>query len=159
MTEFGVAVDLDTPAEELERRWKLELVVRAHSIPHLHSLHELDQRPDSRTLLWSLALELPLIARALVPRDALRLRLEERFTDGESEFLLHSMGLPQQAAVARGMLRFVDEGRGGRFQVQGRLHVDPAAVRIPASLLGPQIEIRAARALERAFTHLGRSLA
>lgn len=143
------------------RRWRDEIVERAAHIPHVHRLRERERTELRRLLEWAIDLEVPLLARAFVPSDALVLELDEQWDEPAlaCAWSLRSRGLPEQAACANGSLRFDATG----LLVTGDVTVDLAALpRVPPALAktaGPSLERTLARAIEQAWSQLARSIA
>lgn len=141
-------------------RWRDEIDRRAARIPLVRNVRERYRaaRGSSlrRELEWALAVELPLLARALVPPEALRFALAEEWDEErlDGTWALRSLGLPEDAASARGEMRFDEEG----LVVQGEVVIDPAAVPPLARASTPALERAIARAIERGFRELAGTL-
>ena len=119
------------------RRWRDELVQRAAGLPHVRTLHEPERREDGEKLFrvveCCLDLEVPLVARPFLPKDALLLELAEQLDERAlaCTWTLRSRGLPQEAVRASGLLRFDD----GLLLVEGEALVDPGVrPQIPPAL-------------------------
>ena len=142
------------------RRWRDEIVHRAASLPNVRRLRERERTELRRLLEWALDVEIPLVARAFVPSDALVLELDEQWDDQAPgcAWQLRSRGLPEGAACANGLLRFDDTG----LLVTGDVTVDLAAVpHLPPALArsaGPALERSLARAIENAWGQLARTM-
>ena len=132
-------------------RWRDEIVRRAAAIPLVRDVRERNRAATEtrlrRELEWALVVDLPLMARALVPPDALSFALAEEW-DEETlacSWSLRSLGLPEGAASARGAMRFADTG----LLVDGEVTIDPASVPPVARGTTPALAQAIAPALER----------
>ena len=143
------------------RRWRDELVHRAGRLPHVRQLRERERTELRRLLEWALELEIPLVARAFVPNEALVLELAEEWDEDAlgCNWALRSRGLPQEAACASGVLRFDVTG----LRVTGDVTVDLSALpNLPPALArsaGPALERGLTNVIERAWAQLARTLA
>lgn len=158
-------------AEQAFGRWRDELALRAAGIPHVKQLFERERGHHGdgrlrRVIEWALDVEVPLLARPFVPRDALVLELEEFFEEPSlgCEWTLRSRGVAECAACARGTLRFAEDPAAGcsLLTVAGDVAVDLCQVpQLPNALARsttPALEKAVAGAMERTWRRLAASL-
>lgn len=147
-------------AELAFRRWCDELVERAAELPHVRTLRERERdRSDGRirrVVECVLDVEVPLVARPFLPRDALVLELAEELDERElaCRWRLCSRGLSPQAVRAAGLLLF----QGRQLLVEGEALVDPKALpQIPSPLArgaAPTLQRALIRWLEEGYRRL-----
>ncbi|WP_373048945.1 hypothetical protein [Vulgatibacter sp.] len=141
-------------------RWRDELVHRAARIPKVRGLRERERADGSRLLEGAVDVEIPLMARAFVPRDALVVELLEQWDEERvgCVWILRSRGFSAEAASAAGELTFRDDG----LLVEGEVRVDLCALpQLPSGLAksaGPGLEQLLARQIEAGYRLLARTL-
>lgn len=142
-------------------RWRDEIVRRAARLAMVRDLREFERATIDgrlrRRLQWALEFEIPLVARAFVPEDALLFELAEAWDEERLDcaWSLRSLGVPADAVGATGRMAFSEGG----LLVEGEVQVDPAAMPQMARATAPALEQAVARAIEHGYRQLAHVIA